>query len=520
MTAASAPILVRSLWASRRVGLAAVRLMRLELRHNAMLWMLPVAVVVFWFVSYRQTMALPPLWNLRADDFQSGIVTAFIVPVVGAAAWMGSREARRHMTDLVTAAARPRWTRLLATWAATATWALAGYLICLAVVYGVTAHQARWGGPLWWPAAVAAGSVVSCSALGFATGSALPSRFTAPLVGVASFFVLALSTQLISGGQSYWQISPIVAGPWEVQQDAGAATFFPYVPDLSIAQLIFLVGLAIAVLGSLALPGSGARVRAVGAVVAAAGLLAAGSAVKLAGTGTLDEHGMITIPALHDAASDRPIRFTPICSRTPIPVCLNPAYAGYLPAVTTALAPVLSEIAGLPGAPVRVSQAPATYRQGPGNSLAVQLTGRQLGGGVYRMLLPDQLNEPPLTARQLASQVRTATGAEIIASLVGDGPGASGAQQAAAAALATDAGVPASALLTAASPAVPRGRFVHGRCGSRTAVCGVIGTPHGGTSVPVASRRFAALSAPLRRAWLVRNLLALRAGRITVAELP
>jgi hypothetical protein len=44
----------------------------------------------------------------------------------------------------------------------------------------------------------------------------------------------------------------------------------------------------------------------------------------LAGTGKLDAHGMIAFPALHDAAGDRPLRYTPVCSHTAIPVCLNP----------------------------------------------------------------------------------------------------------------------------------------------------------------------------------------------------
>ena len=75
-------------------------------------------------------------------------------------------------------------------------------------MYGVTAHQARWGGPLWWPAAVAAATLLAVSALGFAAGTLLPSRFTAPVTAVAAFFVVALSTQLIAGSQSYWQMSP------------------------------------------------------------------------------------------------------------------------------------------------------------------------------------------------------------------------------------------------------------------------------------------------------------------------
>ncbi len=47
-------------------------------------------------------------------------------------------------------------------------------------------------------------------------------------------------------------------------------------------------------------------------------------------------------------------------------MCLNPAYRRWLPDVNAALAPVLAEVAGLPGAPVRVTQVAAAYRAGHG----------------------------------------------------------------------------------------------------------------------------------------------------------
>src|SRR5262249_38719343 len=150
---------------------------------------------------------------------QPTAVLAFASPVAGAAAWMGSRESRRRTTDLVNITARPRPARLLATWAATTCWALVAYLACVAVVYGATARHATWGGPLWWPAVAAAATLPARAALGFAAGTLLPSRFTAPLVALAAFFMLGLSTQLIHGSQSYWQISPVVAGPWDMPPD-------------------------------------------------------------------------------------------------------------------------------------------------------------------------------------------------------------------------------------------------------------------------------------------------------------
>ncbi len=511
MTAAGAPATSGRRPGARRSALAAARLLRLELRHNAMLWMLPAAVALFWFTTYRKTMAMPPLWNLRAASMQSGALVDFITPVVGAAAWMGSREARRHTTDLVTITARPRCARQFATWAATTCWAMAGYLGCLAVVYGVTAHQASWGGPLWWPAAVVAASLTALSAIGFAAGTLVPGRLTAPLAAVSAFFVLALSTELIVGSQSYWQISPLVTGPWDTGPDAGVGTFYPYLPDLPIAQVMFLAGLTIAVLAALVLPrGSGERrLRAAAAAVTAAGLLAAGTAVALAGTGKLDAHGMIAIPALHDAANDRPIRFSPVCSQTGIPVCLHPAYASYLAAVATALEPVLNEIAGLPGAPVGISQAAATYRQGAGNAVSVGLAGPPASGRppVYHLLLPDRLPGPLTTTSELASEVRSIAGPDIVASVIGDGPGASQAQHAVMAALTMAAGLP----LHGSPPGTPP--TANGESGTPLEVAP-------GSPAYAAAQRFAALPDLARRTWLVRHLAALRAGRITPARLP
>ncbi|HUY44311.1 MAG TPA: hypothetical protein VMV92_01080 [Streptosporangiaceae bacterium] len=51
------------------------------------------------------------------------------------------------MSDLVTATARPRWAAQLATWAATACWAVGGYLVFVGVLFAVTAQQVTWARP-------------------------------------------------------------------------------------------------------------------------------------------------------------------------------------------------------------------------------------------------------------------------------------------------------------------------------------------------------------------------------------
>ena len=241
----------------------------------------------------------------------------------------------------MTGTARPELARRLAAWAATAAWAVAGFVACIGVLYGVTARQASWGGPLWWPVVLDVAAILALSAAGFTAGTLVASRYTAPVVTLGTFLALGFSTQPIVGAGSYWDISPIVAGSWDFGPNAGVATFYRYLPDLPIAQVMFLAGLTLALVAALGLPaGAGDRwVRRATAALTVGGLVIAGTAVGLAGTGRMDAHGMIAVPALHDAASDVPVHYTAVCSHDAVPVCFNPAYAGYLPAVASLLGP-------------------------------------------------------------------------------------------------------------------------------------------------------------------------------------
>jgi hypothetical protein len=489
--------------ARRGAGAAALssgRLLRLELRHNAMLWLLPVVFALFWYNGYREIMALPPMWNLRAMTVQNRLLFDLAVPVTGAAAWMGSREGRRGIADLVAITARPRWSRQLAAWAATTAWAEAGGLACVAVVYLMTARQASWGGPLWWPALVSVAGVPALTAIGFAAGAWFPGRFVTPLVMVVVFFGLAFGTQAASGDHSYWQISPLTAGAVDIGAAPGVATFYPYLPDLSIAQVMFTAGLTMAVLGALGIPV--ARMRWLAAVITAVGLAAAATAVALAGTGRLDPHGMIVIPALHDAASNQPVRYTPACSRTPIPVCVHPAYAGVLPAVAAVVAPELTEFAGLPGAPTRISQVTPVYRQEPGNGISVSGGGTSAAAFVLLDQVPGWLGT---TVTEFAAQLDEGLGLQLASDVILGGEGkqaVSGPSRAQLAVIAGSVRFPPSVESRDLAP-------LYGRL-----------LPQPGSSADRAARRFAALSPAARHAWLAAHVAALRSGRLSLAQLP
>jgi hypothetical protein len=66
MTAtAAAPARYRAPRASGAVLHTAARLVRVEMRRNAMPWILPLIAALFWFDSYRPSIGASPLYGLR-----------------------------------------------------------------------------------------------------------------------------------------------------------------------------------------------------------------------------------------------------------------------------------------------------------------------------------------------------------------------------------------------------------------------------------------------------------------------
>src|SRR5205823_13209837 len=135
-----------------------------------------------------------------------------------------------------------------------------------------------------------------------------------------------------------------------------------------------------------------------------------------------------------------------------------------------------SGLAGRAGAPGRNSPGAAVYRQGPGNEV------ESSGGGpgpnetpaVFHLLLPHRLAGSP-SAAGFADALRTQAGHALVHSVIG-GAGANPAQDAVAEAI----------LHTSTLPP--------------------------GTPVAAAARRFAAMPAAVRHAWLMAHVAALRAG--------
>jgi hypothetical protein len=374
-----------------------------------------------------------------------------------------------------------------------------------------------------------AAGVIVVTIIGFACGVFFPGRFTAPLVAIGLLvlyqagFREALGVTASPGTDAL--LSPASAVP---AVDAGV--YQHVAPDVPITQVMFMGGIAVALLGVLALAaalrqrasarggislrawparGDNWLLRTVAVVLVAAGVAASWTAYSLAGTAKLTATGW-EIPALHDAARDRPVPFVPDCRSAPggFQVCVHPAFSGYLGDVAAALDPVAAEIAGLPGAPVRAEQVASVgtwpHGYGPshtvGNPPVLAYSGEEVGdlfgvfwgipagawpdwrAGFQQGLLDPFLTEPPHSA----AAART-------------GPTPLGAAQQAV----------EDGLMIAAGSQPPLRIGQHGHSGGPSQA-----------QITAAASRFASLPASARHAWLAAHLAALRAGTITAAQIP
>jgi hypothetical protein len=235
-------------------------------------------------------------------------------------------------------------------------------------------------------------------------------------------------------------------------------------------------------------------------MIVIAGLAATGTALGLAGTARSEPQGVV-ISALHDAASDKPIPYTPVSSGGAIPILLHPAFRAYLPSITAALEPVVREVAGLPGAPVSVDQVAFSGQAGPtlsGSPPVFDFTIGQVLAGASPFAGVGQAGTRLAFINTVVSGTSNLRNPQAFA-----GPPrvtGSPAQRAVEAVLLKEAGV----------PLVSSGNLPSGS----------VNGPAPGTPAYAAAQRFAALSPAARHAWLATHLIALQAGKVKVAQVP
>jgi hypothetical protein len=246
-----------------------------------------------------------------------------------------------------------------AAWLVSLAWMVAFYLALGAIFLSVTATQATWGSPQWWPVIDGLAALIMCSAAGFALGLWLRARFVTPLVAVGTLAVILgiRSAAANNHAAGIGLLSPIYPA-----FGLNASVFYAPQPDLPMLKAICYLGVLGMALGGTAWYFRADRpsLRRAGAALPAAGLALAAIAGVLDATAHTDSHGII-VPAFHDAAADHAVPYTPVCSRTRLPVCVHPAYDGgsELTVLATIINKIAAPVVGVPGMPVRAEQVPA-----------------------------------------------------------------------------------------------------------------------------------------------------------------
>jgi hypothetical protein len=501
------------------------RILRMEIRHSAFLWCLPLLVVLFIYDPYRTAAGYPALWPLRSTVVLNKFWPDMVVFAAGFSAWAGSREGRRNAGDLLATTARPAWARQLCSLAGTAFWVVAAFLAGVIVLYVQTAQQATWGGPPVSPVVVGVVGLVMVCAVAFTLGALFPGRFTAPIVAVALMIItLAAFRQAVnSRGGPIPVLSPDGSVP---ANDYGL--FYPASIGVPVVQVMFMGGVALAAVGLLGLSprtggtgwhgalsaaaAGGGRLRAIALSCCAVGVALLVAGLGLAGTGTGSPSSGYEIPAIDDHVVSQPIPYTPVCSSAgSFPVCLHPAYRDYLPEVSSALSAAVTELAGLPGAPVRASQVPQTALP---PAVDEDNGDGQVKDGVYEFTMNNALALAPDASRlgdsfqqDIVHAVIVGSAGQVVTTTQPNGSKSTGLQQ--------DNGTPAQqavedGLLQAlGSQPYPVGGPANSKQFQQQQ-----------NEVAQAAAKFAALPAAARHAWLAANLAALKAGTVTVAQLP
>jgi hypothetical protein len=506
------------------------RALRLEIKHSAVVWVLPVLAAVFYFNAYRTAAGLPPTWTMRASVIIDANLVFFSVIAAGIAAWVATRESRRKTGDLLATTARAGWARQATVLAATAFWMVIAYLAGVAVIYIQTAREATWGGPPLWPVAVGVVGVAASCAIGFTCGTLLPSRFTAPIVAVAVFaawFVgVAAANGVNNANNGMKGASALLVPALGRPQQIDFGVYYHVPPDVSIAQVMLMGGVLLVMVGLLALlpaarvPGvrglsfaAGRRLTVLAGAGVACGVAASATAFSLAGTAQYSVTTGWKIPALHDAADDQPIPYTLGCAGSAFKVCIHPAFEPYLGAMLAALPPAAAEIAGLPGAPVRAEMTTGNALPAVAGTTSVyDYSTEQEGFG------GESFWATPAIAR--TADWEQGVQQDFITWFV-SGPaeqvqGPTPAQEAVAIALLAKIGAPVPQYPQFSQPAPQSGGS------SMSSTSGPSGTQSGASAAQItaAARGLESLSSAARRAWLTANIDALRSGAITLTQLP
>jgi hypothetical protein len=481
---------------------ADLHLLRLEFRRNAGLWLFPLMLGLAWETGREPNPDGVVLW---ADtSLQIGVALTVLGPISGGvAAWMAGRDRRRRIEDLLATTPRPAVARDLTGWTAAAGWGLLAYTL-VGLYRGVdAAREATWGGPDATPILIGLVTVAASAALGYAAGSFVSSRFTAALVPIALFVAAVVpdffprTVEFRNGDQVYTEqvdSSLRVLSPWTFVNSGGNGVYEELKPEIGPLQMAWIGGLGGIALAVVALRRR--RSAAAWGTLLASALLAVLGATMLLRTDRNDLY----------VAAAAPSR-SPCVMRT-IPVCVHPAYAAVLDETADLVDGLVRPLAGLPGMPVRAEQYWLNVL--PDGRIPEDTLGLFVGSPEVRLDL-----EAAMLAWQLVNPHTYGGGPEEATVRPTE------AQAAIALWLVRQAGYDPETEGTIAEGVSPAGNpFVQELLHFSENLPASADIRALEQRLAAAADRFAALDPAAQRAWLEAHFAALRAGELTLDDLP
>ena len=332
-------------------------MVRIEARRNVVVLLLPILAAIAWLQARNGLQTPVVVWPQVTVQARDWVV--YLGPFVAAAAvWMGARERRHGMEDLLATTPHPAWRRRGATWAATTLWGLLAYVAVAAGILAYGAARATWGTPLaWpfcWPLLIGLLALPAHAALGFALGRYAPSRFTPPLVAIALLLVQGYVGGAIGEGARVPAWLPYWAAYLSPAVYVDQSVWFGVTPNLCGPQALYLLGLTALALGGLA-GGDGRCLPRWGAPLAGAALLVAG-VILISRTAPTVKAGNPVMKSAVEARGVQLIPYAPLCGGAPVVVCVHPAYSARLHDAAALVNRVVAPVYGLPGVPTRAVQ--------------------------------------------------------------------------------------------------------------------------------------------------------------------
>ncbi len=456
-----------------------VRMVRIEARRNVVVLLLPILAAIAWLQARNGLQTPVVVWPQVTVQARDWIV--YLGPfVAAAAAWMGARERRHGMEDLLATTPCPVWQRRAATWTATTLWGLLAYGAVAVGILAYGATRATWGAPLaWpfcWPLLIGLLALPAHAAVGFALGRYAPSRYT-PLVAIALLLVQAYVGRAIGEGARVPAWVPYWAAYLSPAVYVDQSVWFGVTPNLCGPQALYLLGLTGLALSSLA-GGDERRPVRWGAPLAGAALLVAG-VILIGRTVPSVKAGSPVMKSAIEARGVQLIPYAPVCGGAPVVVCAHPAYSARLHAAAALVNSAVAPMYGLPGVPTRAVQRSSGHDAPAGALVFYPITGATGDEGaaavVTAQLAWGRAARYDVTIDGQSSVHITGDGARTMLWLW---------------------------LMRQAGYRVPR------------PVQGF------GDAVVAAEQRFAALPTAIRRAWLRAHYAALREGRVPLRGIP